>query len=341
MELTPDFSISINGQSDFPKDRVISIKDDCAVVDLEAYFVSCESYKSRKKMAHGTRYRIYHHPFIRNFLQSNIKSCQVYGNSKDGLLQRVVTGYSMATGTGEKMEIDLKEDGKVLPGFTGGEYALLMAFWSVYEKTEESVSMSAAWETFHGSRWSHQSLIYKERFFNECKSLIDKVNAMSGMCKSVKWNGRSVDPSVLFGAMGEDKGFYEQKTGGVGGSIGKMKRCHDCDSVSFFMSRPELRYQSGKSVLPIPYELLTVNECSDLHIYIAYRVLRKIKMGDKASPVILSETIEGLFGDWSRKSAKHYMEKLKKAGYIKEYKLTRRGIEFDVSENKKDGTTEP
>ncbi len=26
MELTPDFSISINGRSDFPKDRVISIR---------------------------------------------------------------------------------------------------------------------------------------------------------------------------------------------------------------------------------------------------------------------------------------------------------------------------
>lgn len=311
---------------------VISSDKDEFLVDFECFLRKCANYRGYNKVSHGTRYHIYCHPAIRDFLSTSIWKFMSWSSGCDDPTSPVKSRtYRIPVRTGRKeelLEIDMRGN-CVLEGFTGQEYALLMSFWSCHsEGSCESMALSSLWETMHRGEWSSLDVKFKKGFLMQCVGLTRRLDRMYSNVAGARLAGRSIDLSSLLCRI-EGRGYEKVGSGGNTRIV-----LHDCDKVSFVVTRPELLYMSKSSVVTLPDEVKSTMAGGAVNIYLSYRVLRKIKMGDKASNVILSETIEGLFGEWSRKSAKHHMERLKQAGYIKEYRMTRRGIEFDAADEK-------
>lgn len=318
-----------------PKDTAMGIFRKCVVscdgseylVDFEDFLRLCANHNGHNRIEHGNSYHIYCHPFIRDFLSFNIVEFALKSEEEYG------TSYRFEVGKGRKsssLDITCKANCS-LSGLVAGDYALMMAFWSCFKEGKgQDIALSAIWETMYRGRWSdlksNSKVDYKKMFFERCLSFKEKMKWFTLSISSMKLNGKDVKAGQLFGTI-EVSGGYELDS--------KGEKVYDHDKVTFRMSRPELLYMSGNSVITVPEGMKSTMTGGPLHIYLAYRILRYIRLGGKkASSTILARTLDELFGEWSRKSAKNYMERLVKAGVIKSYIMSRRGIEFDAVEDK-------
>lgn len=303
------------------------------VLDFGRWLSECSKVPHRSRVSiangHGVMFRFYCHPLCRCFMSPMLSQykCSLPAKNADEADRHGIRIY----GKGYRLDCSSDRD---FDGFGVREWLMLMAVWSVVDDFGGDVRLSAVYETFSGRRWSGLRDDARVAFFNDIDLILKKIR-LFGKSREVSLDGKRVKVSSdLFGTPGAwlgvkevcvdyiDKVTHERKT--------NFDRRYDWDNVGFEMSLPVLVALSGKSVVPVPSEMMPSRVGDVTQFYLGYRVLKCEAMSDTQT-VIRYDAVRDVAGEWNGNVARDYMERAVKAGHVAGRPVFGRGrIEFDV-----------
>lgn len=235
-------------------------------------------------------------------------------------------------------------------GLTWSEYILYCAIMSILSRQDEGeqvITLQEIWTAIYPSgRWDKSSLEHRYNLLQSIRVLNSKINNadkgiggfsyVAGGKNKIKIGTKKPIPARDF------LGFFAwqrvqdweapEGENGISYSL-RLQQEEEFNSTKFTAQKGMYIdiLNSQKRCCTIPEELLVARNIKNniaVNYYIARHILLSLNNKNNIKPVILFSTLEKYFGAVSRDSIKKIMENAKNKGYIKNYLITAKKIDF-------------